>query len=338
MEALLNEQRRGQLRSSGLRAWEQLKQRRVWSGLNSGPARPSAARSGNGARRGRRYAPLLRCDRTPDYVKESRPGGLLPPSQLRIRSRGARKPWADRPGLSLLFCSRHDKGARKRCSLPSSSSSTNSVPPSDYYSFLDDPFRGTRFLSNEELEKLKALESFVYLQDLESGSLSVRVMRTEEMDLTAALLAESFAESRLMPLGYGALMRFLVKQYLIERRAVMPHAVTLVGYFRQKDGEKGNELSGTVEVCFDKRGANASPPTPLPPQNSPYICNMTVTKHLRRMIDEAPFNMYIKAGYDVVQTDNILILLTLQRRKHLMCKKLPVFNSSPESDMSNSGE
>ncbi|KAG6467079.1 hypothetical protein ZIOFF_075129 [Zingiber officinale] len=32
----------------------------------------------------------------------------------RGRSRGARKPWADRPGLSLLFCSRHDKGARKR--------------------------------------------------------------------------------------------------------------------------------------------------------------------------------------------------------------------------------
>ncbi|KAL4333094.1 hypothetical protein GQ457_07G016700 [Hibiscus cannabinus] len=255
-----------------------------------------------------------------------------------------------------------------RCSLPSSSSSsTNSVTPSNYYSFLDDPFRGTRFLSNEELEKLKALESFVYLQGLESGSLSVRVMRTEEMDLTASLLAESFAESMLMPLGYGALMRFLVKQYLIERRAVMPHAVTLVGYFRQKYGEKGNELAGTVEVCFDKRGANASPPTPLPPQNSPYICNMTVTKHLRRrgigwhllkaseelisqmassklvylhcrMIDEAPFNMYIRAGYDVVQTDNILILLTLQRRKHLMCKKLPVFNSSPESDMSDSGE
>lgn len=59
-------------------AWEQLKQRRVWSGLNSGPARPSAARSGNGARRGRRYAPLLRCDRPPDYVKESRPGGSRP--------------------------------------------------------------------------------------------------------------------------------------------------------------------------------------------------------------------------------------------------------------------
>ncbi|KAK9081397.1 hypothetical protein Sjap_026684 [Stephania japonica] len=67
----------GQLRSSGLRAWEQLKQRRVWSGLNSGPARPSAARSGNGARRGRRYAPLLCCGRPPDYAKESRPGGLI---------------------------------------------------------------------------------------------------------------------------------------------------------------------------------------------------------------------------------------------------------------------
>ncbi|MBA0624719.1 hypothetical protein Godav_010017 [Gossypium davidsonii] len=252
-----------------------------------------------------------------------------------------------------------------RCSFPSSS--PNSVTPSQYYSFLDDPFRGSRFLSNEELEKLKALESFVYLQELESGSLWVRVMRNEEMDLTAGLLAESFAESMLMPLGYGALLRFLVKQYLIERRAVMPHAVTLVGFYRDKGGEKGNELAGTVEVCFDKRGANASPPTPIPPKNSPYICNMTVTKQLRRrgigwhllkaseellsqmastkevylhcrMIDEAPFNMYIKAGYNVVQTDSVLILLTLQRRKHLMCKKLPVYNSLYESDMSDSGE
>ncbi|MFQ6640715.1 hypothetical protein Gotur_016859 [Gossypium turneri] len=252
-----------------------------------------------------------------------------------------------------------------RYSFPSSS--PNSVTPSQYYSFLDDPFRGSRFLSNEELEKLKALESFVYLQELESGSLWVRVMRNEEMDLTAGLLAESFAESMLMPLGYGALLRFLVKQYLIERRAVMPHAVTLVGFYRDKGGEKGNELAGTVEVCFDKRGANASSPTPIPPKNSPYICNMTVTKQLRRrgigwhllkaseellsqmastkevylhcrMIDEAPFNMYIKAGYNVVQTDSVLILLTLQRRKHLMCKKLPVHNSLYESDMSESGE
>ncbi|KAK7233293.1 hypothetical protein RIF29_47562 [Crotalaria pallida] len=44
--------------------------------LKKGPARPSAARSGNGARRGRRYAPQLCSGRPPDYAKESRPGGL----------------------------------------------------------------------------------------------------------------------------------------------------------------------------------------------------------------------------------------------------------------------
>lgn len=107
------------------------------------------------------------------------------------------------------------------------------------------------------------------------------------MDRTVSLLAESFAESMLLPLGYEKLLKFLVKQYLIERRAVMPHAVTLIGFYRgKKDCEicEEVELAGTVEVCFDKRGANASPPTPTPPKNSPYICNMTVKKHLRRYI------------------------------------------------------
>lgn len=51
-----------------------------------------------------------------------------------------------------------------------------------------------------------------------------------------------------------------------------------------------------------------------------------------RMIDTAPFNMYKKAGYDIVKTDNILVMLLLQRRKHLMCKKLPVLTSFSESD------
>lgn len=73
----------------------------------------------------------------------------------------------------------------------------------------------------------------------------------------------------------------------------MPHAVTLVGFFRERkengDGdeeEEGGEekLAGTVEVCFDKIGANASPPTPTPPKNSPYICNMTVQEQLRRLV------------------------------------------------------
>ncbi|KAE8686597.1 Kinase superfamily protein [Hibiscus syriacus] len=219
-----------------------------------------------------------------------------------------------------------------KCCLPSSSSSTNSITPTQYFSFLDEPFRGSRVLTNEELEKLIALEYFVYIQQLESGSLWVRVMRTEEMDLTVGLLALSFAESMFMSLQYEALLRFFVKQYLMERRASMPHAVTLVGSIERKS------------------------------QNSPYICNMTVTKELRRrgigwhllkaseelisrmtsskevflhcrMIDEAPFNMYIKAGYNVFQTDSIFILLTLQRRKHLMCKKLPVSSSFLDSDM-----
>ncbi|MBA0756557.1 hypothetical protein Gogos_020589 [Gossypium gossypioides] len=168
-----------------------------------------------------------------------------------------------------------------KCCLPSSSSN-NSVTPAQYYSFLDESFRGSRVLTNEELEKLKALESFVYLQELESGSLWVRVMRIEEMDMTVGLLALSFAESMFMSLQYEALLKFFVKQYLIERRASMPHAVTLVGFYREEVGKRGEELAGTVEVCFDKRGANASPPTPTPPRNSPYICNMTVTKELRR--------------------------------------------------------
>lgn len=57
-----------------------------------------------------------------------------------------------------------------------------------------------------------------------------------------------------------------------------------------------------------------------------------------RMIDLAPFNMYTKAGYRIVKTDNILVLLTLQRRKHLMCKKLLVPYSPSESDESGSDQ
>ncbi|KAJ4947993.1 hypothetical protein NE237_022065 [Protea cynaroides] len=70
------------------------------------PGPPSAARSGNGARRGRRYAPQLCCGRPPDYAKESRD-----PLQLATTgARPARPEWAQRSapirmelgGLSLL--------------------------------------------------------------------------------------------------------------------------------------------------------------------------------------------------------------------------------------------
>ncbi|RZC23176.1 putative mitochondrial protein isoform B [Glycine soja] len=57
-----------------------------------------------------------------------------------------------------------------------------------------------------------------------------------------------------------------------------------------------------------------------------------------RIIDEAPFNMYTKADYKIVKTDSILVLLTLQRRKHLMCKKLPLLSTPPETDLSVSDE
>lgn len=48
-----------------------------------------------------------------------------------------------------------------------------------------------------------------------------------------------------------------------------------------------------------------------------------------RMVDEAPFKMYKKAGYEVVKTDTVLVLLMLQRRKHLMRKKLPPSTTIP---------
>lgn len=51
-----------------------------------------------------------------------------------------------------------------------------------------------------------------------------------------------------------------------------------------------------------------------------------------RMIDTAPLNMYRKAGYTIVETDNIFILLALQRRKHLMWKVLPDSESLSEVD------
>ncbi|XP_031402428.1 LOW QUALITY PROTEIN: uncharacterized protein LOC116211999 [Punica granatum] len=246
---------------------------------------------------------------------------------------------------------------------PSTATADTSVP------FLDDPFRPLKFLTNDEFEKLKFLESYSYFQELKSGHLTVRVMRAEEMDETVKLLAESFADSMLLPPGYVPLLRFLVKKYLIERRSVMPHAVTLIGFYRERtdeDEEEGEELAGTVEVCFDKRGSNASPPSPTPPKNSPYICNMTVKEQLRRkrigwhllkaseelisrmsserevylhcrMIDLGPFNLYMKAGYQVIKTDGFLVLLMFQRRKHLMCKELPpVIESSLELDSSGS--
>ncbi|KAG5078994.1 hypothetical protein AAZX31_02G030100 [Glycine max] len=257
----------------------------------------------------------------------------------------------------------------KLTSTHSSSSSSLTVS--------DDPFNTGRFLSNDELRRLRLLETFLYRCDLPSGgSLSVRVMRPHETDPTVLLLAASFAESMLLPQPYVKFLAFLVKQYLLDRRSLMPHTATLVAFYTQtaaaaadQDQEQEQEarLAGTVELSFDIRGANATVPSPTPPRDKPYICNMAVRKSLRRrgigwhllraseelisqmssarevylhcrIIDEAPFNMYTKADYKIVKTDSILVLLTLQRRKHLMCKKLPLLSTPPETDLSVSDE
>ncbi|MQL78227.1 hypothetical protein Taro_010629 [Colocasia esculenta] len=41
-----------------------------------------------------------------------------------------------------------------------------------------------------------------------------------------------------------------------------------------------------------------------------------------RVIDDGPLSLYKKAGYSIIKTDNILVWLRLQQRKHLMFKEL----------------
>ncbi|XP_010682611.2 GCN5-related N-acetyltransferase 5, chloroplastic [Beta vulgaris subsp. vulgaris] len=255
-------------------------------------------------------------------------------------------------------------------SFSTSHSSDHPSSPIDYNT--QNPPRIGCFLTNQELQKLEFLENFTYSCKLPSGYLSIRVMKDFELDITVDLLAVSFAESMFLPnmsKMYLTLLGYLIKQYLIERRGLMPHCATLIGFFREEKGDvdcdfngegREEELAGTVEVSFDKKGANASPPTPTPPKNSPYICNMSVKESLRRrgigwhllkaseelvsklsssrdvylhcrMIDSAPLSMYKKAGYAIVKTDSFLVLLTLQRRKHLMCKELPALSKPLET-------
>ena len=66
----------------------------------------------------------------------------------------------------LTIAHKHNRYAFK-----SSSSSSHSIPTTATisYSFLEDPFWTGRFLSNEELKKLKLLEDFKYYQNWNLG-------------------------------------------------------------------------------------------------------------------------------------------------------------------------
>lgn len=151
----------------------------------------------------------------------------------------------------------------------------------------------------------------------------------------------------------------MVKQYVMEKRSMLPHAATVVAFYKKKSkpsaADEDEKLAGTAEISFNALGMNASPPTPTPPRNFPYICNMTVEKKVRRkgigwhllkaceelilelmeeqspetqvhlhcrIVDHGPFNLYTRAGYGVVERDNMLVWLTFQRRKNLMRKYL----------------
>lgn len=215
-----------------------------------------------------------------------------------------------------------------------------------------DPFKLKKdkgLLDVEDLEMLKLLENFEYKHRFDHGLLVVKVMSTEHMGNTEELLTDSFADLMWGPLTYRPLLRLTVRQHMIERRAFIPHAATLVGLYTEGDSGEWI-LGGTVELSFNSEGSAEFSPTPIPPKGAPYLCNMAVNKNLRRrgigwhllkaseelvpqmgssemylhcrIIDKTPFNMYTKAGYNVVQTDNIFALLALQRRRHLMYKKL----------------
>uniref|UniRef100_A0A1D1XYC9 Threonine--tRNA ligase n=1 Tax=Anthurium amnicola TaxID=1678845 RepID=A0A1D1XYC9_9ARAE len=194
-------------------------------------------------------------------------------------------------------------------------------PPPRPCSLLGGPPRTGAFLGPDGLDKLHFLDGFRYAYEFPHGSLEVRLMSPEEVGATVKLLAESFADSMWIPSRYIRFLEFLVEQYVLQKRAQLPHAATLVVYYQARGGVEA-QLAGTAEVSFNALGGNVSPPSPIPPRDAPYICNMTVKETLRRLIDKGPLNMYEKAGYSIVKTDNIFVWLRLQQRKHLMCKEL----------------
>ncbi|KAG0614060.1 hypothetical protein M758_6G148400 [Ceratodon purpureus] len=217
-------------------------------------------------------------------------------------------------------------------------------------------------------EKVKALQAFRHMYESKGSLFVVEAMRPKHMNDTEELLVDSFAELMGGLLTYRPLLAFTVKQYVRERYATLPHSVTLVGLYAPVEGipaaEDSSEMqqgysvvAGTVELSFSVAG-HPDVPTPAPPPNSPYICNMAIKKEYRRrglgrqmlkaaeelalsmgcedmylhvrIMDTAPLTMYREAGYQVVSTDSLLSVLTFQRRRHLMRKRLSRSKLVPE--------
>lgn len=160
-------------------------------------------------------------------------------------------------------------------------SSFPTFSPSRPSSHLGHPPKRSAFLGPDGLDKLQILDGFRYAHELPHGSLEVRVMALAELRTTIELLAASFSDALWIPARYVRVLEFLVEQYVVQKRAQRPHAATLVVYYRERDAAEAH-FAGTVEVSFNAMGGNVSPPSPVPPTDAPYICNMTVKETLRR--------------------------------------------------------
>lgn len=204
------------------------------------------------------------------------------PTPLSLSLDSALRPFLASHSPSPVVQSRHKSHASRFLKLVRRVSS-----PSPFVSHGPAPAPGT-FLDPEALHSLDALRHFRRGVELDlpgdggGGFLEIRPMEAGELEATAQLLAESFAESMFVPLQYVYVLAFLVKQYIEERVALEPHATVLLGFYRETGAEGVPQLAATAEISFDVRGANAAPPTPVPPRECPYICNMAVKKTLRR--------------------------------------------------------
>lgn len=209
-----------------------------------------------------------------------------------------------------------------------------------------------------ELEQMKLVMQFKVTSHIPSGTLVVRALRIEQLKDVEQLLTDSYTQLMWGPLTYRPVLEWILRRYLRERQICLPHAATLVGLyapFEESDIVSPAEsrkwlVAGVVEVSFNASGQPKDLQTPVPAKDAPFLSNMAVQEENRRrgigwqllkaaeqlaiqmgckemylhcrMVDDAPLSMYKKAGYEIVATDSILSLLTFQRRRHLMCKRL----------------